>query len=601
MPVVMPAAGSKQVASVHADIGANTSGFEKGAASVKGGLAGMVTQFLGTAAAIAVFQQAIEFSINAAAEAERVDAQLGAVLTSTGGAAGMARDELEELATSLSRVSTYDDEAIKSSEALLLTFTKVGSDVFPEATQAILDMSTALGTDLQSATLQVGKALNDPIKGITALSRAGVSFTKEQKDLIKSLVESGRTMEAQKIILDELSKEFGGSATAAAETYEGQIKQLKNEVGNLGEAFGSKLIPVLTDVAGGFTDYLRILEDANKLMESGENGYKRAAIYQATIEEVNRRNAEATKEATGAISDQVDVLSSEYIPTIEELEKAEKDLQKANASIIDGAIGITNANKTHAESQQAVLDKIAETRAEGEKLYPWEHEKILENQAALEDLGDQYFENQEKFRAAQEERAAMMAIEAIAMSDGIAGYSDAERERARVILETTDIATAAAFEEQQAIMAMSQAVADGTLPVENWGSVFNTVMADGKSSVEEVQAAIDAVPKENTVNFTITTTGAPPNLDVSAEASNAPRGTHRSSHATGGSFMIPASYGNEGFMMGGGDTASGKELIRITPAGQDPNAAVVEAIYATRITADDIARAVVTASQQVSK
>lgn len=219
----------------------------QGQQSAISGLKKLASSYLTTAAVIGGFTKAIQFSISEAMQAQRVDAQLEAVLRSTGNAAGMTKDELEELATSLSKVSIYDDEAIKSTEALLLTFTKVGEQVFPEATQAIIDMSTAMGQDLKSSTIQIGKALNDPIKGITALQRVGVAFTEDQKKMIAAMVESGDVMGAQKIILQELSTEFGGSAAAAANTYEGQITQLKNEVGNLGETIGEDLLPDLVE------------------------------------------------------------------------------------------------------------------------------------------------------------------------------------------------------------------------------------------------------------------------------------------------------------------------------------------------------------------
>jgi phage-related minor tail protein len=109
-------------------------------------------------------------------------------------------------------------ELIINSQNVLLTFTKVrneagkGNDIFTQGTKAALNLSTALGTDLQASTIQVGKALNDPIKGVTALQRVGVSFTAAQKDQIAAMVKSGDTMGAQKLILGELSTEFGGAA-----------------------------------------------------------------------------------------------------------------------------------------------------------------------------------------------------------------------------------------------------------------------------------------------------------------------------------------------------------------------------------------------------
>jgi len=77
------------------------------------------------------------------------------------------------------------------------------------------------------------------------LQRVGVSFTDTQKDQIKAMVEAGDTMGAQKLILAELSKEFGGSAQAAAETYDGRMAQLHNSIGDLKETIGSAFIPVL--------------------------------------------------------------------------------------------------------------------------------------------------------------------------------------------------------------------------------------------------------------------------------------------------------------------------------------------------------------------
>jgi hypothetical protein len=171
------------------------------------------------------------------------------VLKSTGGAAGMTATEVNDLATSLSEVTRFEDDAIVAGESMLLTFTNIGEDVFPQATETMLDMSQALGQDMQSSAIQLGKALNDPIKGMTALQRVGVTFTEAQKDQIKAMVEAGDVMGAQKVILAELSKEFGGSARAAGQTFGGQMDILTNKLGNVKEEVGLALLPVLTQLA----------------------------------------------------------------------------------------------------------------------------------------------------------------------------------------------------------------------------------------------------------------------------------------------------------------------------------------------------------------
>lgn len=187
-------------------------------------------------------------------EGQRVAAQTQAVLKSTGGVANVTAKQIDSLATSLMNKTGIDDEAIKSGANLLLTFRDIrneagkGNDIFSQATKTVQDMSVALGQDTKASAIQLGKALNDPIRGITALRRVGVSFNDAQTKTITKLVESGKTMEAQKVILAELKKEFGGSAVAAGKTLSGQLNILKETFKNTaGEVIG-RFVPVLVQI-----------------------------------------------------------------------------------------------------------------------------------------------------------------------------------------------------------------------------------------------------------------------------------------------------------------------------------------------------------------
>ena len=131
-------------------------------------VAGVAVAAIG--AAVGAF---IVTSVKAAAEAEKVAAQTAAVLASTGQAAGRTADQISDLAGELSFLSGVDDEVVQAGANILLTFTKIQGANFDKATAAALDLSVALGTDLNSASVLVGKALNDPIKGISALGRSG--------------------------------------------------------------------------------------------------------------------------------------------------------------------------------------------------------------------------------------------------------------------------------------------------------------------------------------------------------------------------------------------------------------------------------------------
>lgn len=204
---------------------------------------------------VAAIGTAVSEAYAAVAEQEKLGAQTASVLASTGNAARVSADDVTALADAIEAKSMIDAEQVQAGENMLLTFTNVknavgeGNDVFTQATQITADMATALGTDMAGQAVQVGKALNDPIAGVSALSRVGVTFTEGQKAQIKAMVDAGDTMGAQKLILGELNKEFGGSAEAAGKTFPGAMKHVKDVIDGVVEGGLKKLTPLLTDAA----------------------------------------------------------------------------------------------------------------------------------------------------------------------------------------------------------------------------------------------------------------------------------------------------------------------------------------------------------------
>lgn len=173
--------------------------------------------------------------VTATAEAEEAYSQLQNRIQATGGVAGVSARELRELAQELSSVTTFGASAVISMQSLLLSFTNIRGATVEDATRAILDLSAALGQDLSSSAQLVGKALNDPAKGLKSLSSIGIIFTGQQKKLIETLQETGQVAKAQAIILQEVQKRFGGSAVASANTLGGSIKRLQGAFGDLFE------------------------------------------------------------------------------------------------------------------------------------------------------------------------------------------------------------------------------------------------------------------------------------------------------------------------------------------------------------------------------
>lgn len=217
-------------------------GAMKGLGNIVGGAltVGFGAAVVGVGALTAVLAD----SVKGAMDAENITAELNAVLKSTGGVSGMTAESINDIALSLSKVTRFEDDSIVKGEAMLLTFTGIGKDVFPMATEAMLNMAQKFGS-MDAASVQLGKALNDPIAGVSALRKVGVALTDAQEAQIKKFVETGDVASAQKVILGELETEFGGLARAAGETLAGRMDILNNRIGNVKDAVGAALIPVM--------------------------------------------------------------------------------------------------------------------------------------------------------------------------------------------------------------------------------------------------------------------------------------------------------------------------------------------------------------------
>ena len=196
-------------------------------------------------------------------EQERSSQKLAAVLRATGGAAGLTAKQLEDYAQSLQSVTTFSNDAIVNTEAILATFKEISGPTFKRAIKATMDMSATLGQDLRSSAIQLGKALNDPILGVTALRRVGVQLTRQQEDSIRTFMEQNNVIAAQNVILRELETQMGGTAEAMAEMSSGRWAQMMNAMSDLLKAMlgkGSRVSNVLasnfkavTNAANGMT------------------------------------------------------------------------------------------------------------------------------------------------------------------------------------------------------------------------------------------------------------------------------------------------------------------------------------------------------------
>jgi hypothetical protein len=361
-------------------------------------------------------KESIELSRTQAA----AEAQLSAAIRSTGGVAGLTANELKAQASALQDVTNFGDEATIAAQAQLLTFTKIGSTVFPQATKAILDLATRMDGDLKGATIQVGKALNDPIAGLSALTRSGIQFTDQQKEQIKTLTETGNIIAAQTIILKELENQFGGSAEAARKADGGNIAlansfgDLQEELGEVFIAFGKTFNTAETGIKiiGFLQERIKTLQQVVAFAGAGISAFgsiigqtfDRIATTAKNIGRIFKGETTEPIKTFGQILDEAGekaTLKFKELATVfgetfdeEPIKKVSENLDEATASVDayknslkqaqnlqlsftraaeDSALKLARANEDVARKQQRTVIKLQERQAK-------DRDKLLKNQ-----------------------------------------------------------------------------------------------------------------------------------------------------------------------------------------------------------------------------
>lgn len=251
-------AWKQKLAEIYVDITAKLSPLKgamaKANAMVKRNMASLTRLAKRGAAAIGVaLAAAFYYVTRAAIKQEDAVARLETTLRATGYAAGWTKKQILKLAADLQKITRFGDETIIALQTMLLTFKQIKGDEFERATMAALDMATAEAAvsgrtvDLTAASIRLGKALNDPILGVTALRRVGVQLTKQQEEQIKVFMRTGQVAKAQRVILGELERQFGGMSRTV-DTAGGKIESMWHVIGDVAEVIGKKILDKLTPI-----------------------------------------------------------------------------------------------------------------------------------------------------------------------------------------------------------------------------------------------------------------------------------------------------------------------------------------------------------------
>lgn len=228
----------------------------------------------------------ISIPVSLAAEQERVEAKLEAVLRATGGAAGFAADELFKMADGLQRTTGTAATTTKNAQALLLTFKSIKKEggVFERAIEASTDLAALLEGDVRQAVLMLGKALEDPAIGVSALREVGVSFSVDQIKVIKTLAETNQLLEAQELVLEGLEGQVRGIAREMRGNFTGAVKALNAEWVSFLETVGKQVTENPRLLAAMEAVISKLREWKRDFFETGELGERVQGFVEMLID-----------------------------------------------------------------------------------------------------------------------------------------------------------------------------------------------------------------------------------------------------------------------------------------------------------------------------
>mgnify|MGYP003144562882 CR=1 FL=1 len=168
-------------------------------------------------------------------------------------------DTLKAAADRLGDATLFSQDDFIQAFNVLSSFRAIAVTSFTEVSEVAADIAQVMGTDVKSATVQLAKALEDPKRGLTALSRSGITFNETQTETIKKLVDSGKSLEAQNLILETIKGQYEGAATAAGTGFAGAQDLLAENTADLTEALGKGLEPAAAAVTTKFAELAGLL------------------------------------------------------------------------------------------------------------------------------------------------------------------------------------------------------------------------------------------------------------------------------------------------------------------------------------------------------
>ena len=230
--------------------------------------------------------------------------------------------ELEQAADNLGNATLFSQDEFTRGFALLTSFRKIGVESYSKVAEEAANIAQINQVDVSTSFMQLAKALQDPERNLSNLNRSGISFSKQQTDVIKQLMKTNQVAKAHTMILDIVKESYDEAALAASKGFAGSVDLLMEEVNDFSESLGKALLPVLDKSVKALTAFLDFL--------NSEGGQAAAIIAGITL-------------AAKGLSVVLPLLSTNFIAIKTSALIATGQLTGMNATLLATKAGFANA------------------------------------------------------------------------------------------------------------------------------------------------------------------------------------------------------------------------------------------------------------------
>ncbi|MFO8066844.1 MAG: hypothetical protein R6U11_04600, partial [Bacteroidales bacterium] len=324
---------------------------DKKAKRALGGVTSSIKSMVGTVASIYTLKKGFDATIKASVKQEKIFKRLQTSVENTGKSWDSAKGELDSMFASLQATTEFGDT--DSAEMLQKLIEYTGDyEMATENMGLLLDMASTQMFNEESAARYLGQALAG---NVSTLGRYIPELRTANNEQLANMDTAEKAEYAQKL----LNEKFGGTAQENLKTVTGQYEQMKNYLGDIGEAIGDKALPGINGLLSSWVQLVQT-DPASELEQQNQKANELTSEFENLAHQVLylTKKEKLSKEETKLKNEAIKELQSTFPKYFNDLEGAADNYDDLKSAISGAREQLSDY--TNQIIQQAIVQQYAD-------------------------------------------------------------------------------------------------------------------------------------------------------------------------------------------------------------------------------------------------